>query len=49
MKVAAIYARVSGDQQKENNTIASQTEALVAFAQSHDYDVTQDLIFEDEG
>ena len=49
MKVAAIYARVSGDQQKENHTIASQTEALIAFAQSHDYDVTQDLIFEDEG
>ena len=49
MKVAAIYARVSGDQQKENNTIASQTEALIVFAQSHDYDVTQDLIFEDEG
>ena len=32
MKVAAIYARVSSDKQKEENTIASQTAALVAFA-----------------
>ena len=28
MKTAAIYARVSSDQQKEDNTIASQTAAL---------------------
>ncbi|MER8798078.1 hypothetical protein NKH75_28460 [Mesorhizobium sp. M0984] len=31
MKIAAIYARVSSDQQKEENTIASQTAALVEF------------------
>jgi aldehyde dehydrogenase (NAD+) len=30
MKTAAIYARVSSDKQKEENTIASQTAALVA-------------------
>ena len=32
MKTAAIYARVSSDKQREENTIASQTAALVAFA-----------------
>jgi site-specific DNA recombinase len=31
MKTAAIYARVSSEQQKEENTIASQTAALVEF------------------
>ena len=31
MKTAAIYARVSSDQQKEDNTIASQTAALKEF------------------
>jgi site-specific DNA recombinase len=34
MKAAAIYARVSSDQQRDHNTIASQTAALVEFAQS---------------
>lgn len=29
MKAAAIYARVSSEQQKEENTIASQTAALI--------------------
>ncbi|MER8467335.1 hypothetical protein [Mesorhizobium sp. M1396] len=29
MKIAAIYPRVSSDQQKEDNTIGSQTAALV--------------------
>ncbi len=49
MKMAAIYARVSSDQQKEEKTIASQTAALVAFAQSEGYDVPAEWIFEDEG
>ena len=31
MKTAAIYARVSSDKQREENTIASQTAALIAF------------------
>ncbi len=35
MKIAAIYARVSSDQQKDDNTIASQTAALIDFARSH--------------
>jgi len=32
MKIAAIYARVSSDRQKEDQTIASQTAALSAYA-----------------
>jgi site-specific DNA recombinase len=49
MKTAAIYARVSSDQQKEEKTIASQTAALVVFAQSEGYSVPDEWIFEDEG
>lgn len=49
MKYAAIYARVSSDKQKEENTIASQTAALVEFAQKQGYDVPAEWVFEDEG
>jgi len=49
MKTAAIYARVSSDKQKEENTIASQTAALKEFAHNQDYDVPREWIFEDEG
>jgi site-specific DNA recombinase len=49
MKTAAIYARVSSAQQREEHTIASQTAALVAFAASEDYCVPAEWIFEDEG
>ena len=49
MKTAAIYARVSSDQQKEEKTIASQTTALMEFAQSEGYSVPAEWIFEDEG
>ena len=49
MKTAAIYARVSSDQQKEDKTIASQTAALVAFASSEGYSVPAECVFEDEG
>ena len=49
MKVAAIYARVSSDQQREEHTIASQTAALVEFAKSAGYAVPDEWIFEDEG
>ena len=48
MKIAAIYARVSGDRQKQNQTIASQTDALIAFAGNHDYSVSEDRIIEDD-
>ena len=49
MKVAAIDARVSSDQQKEEKTIASQTAALVEFARSEGYSVSVEWGFQDEG
>ncbi|RUX05151.1 recombinase family protein, partial [Mesorhizobium sp. M2A.F.Ca.ET.037.01.1.1] len=49
MTCAAIYARVSSDQQKEDNTIASQTAALIAFAREQGFSVPDDWIIEDAG
>ena len=49
MKIAAIYARVSSDRQKEDQTIASQTAALRAYAAEVGLEVPADWIFEDEG
>jgi site-specific DNA recombinase len=48
-KPAAIYARVSSDRQKENQTIASQAAALVEYAQTHGYTVPAEWVFQDEG
>src|SRR6266581_3120046 len=48
-KTAAIYARVSSNQQKEQNTIASQTTALLEYAQAHQYTIPPEWIFEDAG
>jgi site-specific DNA recombinase len=48
-KSAAIDARVSSDRQKENHTIASQTAALIEYAQTHKYSVPREWIFQDEG
>ncbi|MBV8438648.1 MAG: recombinase family protein [Silvibacterium sp.] len=47
--MAAIYARVSSEQQREENTIASQTASLIEFANSHDLEVPKEWVFEDEG
>jgi site-specific DNA recombinase len=49
MKIAAIYARVSSEQQREANTIASQTASLIEFAQGHDLEVPKEWVFEDDG
>jgi site-specific DNA recombinase len=49
MKTAAIYARVSSDKQREENTIASQTAALVTFAREQQFDVPPEWVFEDGG
>jgi site-specific DNA recombinase len=49
MRMAAIYARVSSEQQREANTIASQTASLIEFAQGHDLEVPQEWVFEDDG
>ena len=49
MKLAAIYARVSSEQQREEHTIASQTAALLEFAQTHGLEVPPQWVFEDQG
>jgi site-specific DNA recombinase len=48
-QLAAIYARVSSDRQKEDKTIGSQTAALLEYAQAHHYVVAPGCAFEDEG
>ncbi len=49
MKTAALYARVSSEKQKEEQTIGSQTEALKEYAQANGYTVVPEWIFQDEG
>ena len=49
MRIAAIYARVSSEQQREERTIASQTAALIEFAKSHELEVPKEWVFEDDG
>src|SRR3954453_22130956 len=49
MRMTAIYARVSSEQQREENTIASQTAALIEFAKDHDLEVPNEWVFEDKG
>ena len=48
-QLAAIYARVSSDRQKEDKTIGSQTAALQEYAEAHHYVVPTECVFEDEG
>src|SRR6266536_5603681 len=46
---AAIYARVSSDRQREQETIASQAAALQTYADEQGYVVTAEWVFEDDG
>ena len=39
MRMAVIYARVSSEQQRAENTIASQTASLIEFAKNHELEV----------
>jgi site-specific DNA recombinase len=48
-KTAAFYARVSSDQQRQEQTILSQTAALLEYGQSHQYVVPPEWRFEDNG
>ena len=48
-RVAAIYARVSSDRQRREQSIRSQTAALRELAAARDLLVVEDLVFEDEG
>ena len=49
MKMAAIYARVSSEQQRDADTIASQTASLLEFAKNQDLEVPKEWVFEDDG
>jgi site-specific DNA recombinase len=49
MTTAAIYARVSSARQREEQTIGSQTTALIEAAARWELDVPADWVFEDEG
>ena len=40
---------MSSEQQREENTIASQTASLIEFAKSHDLEVPEEWVFEDKG
>ncbi len=48
-RVAAIYARVSSDRQRREQTIHSQTAALRELAGARGLLLVEDLVFEDEG
>ena len=49
MKTAAIYARVSSERQKVEQTIASQIAALIEYSKQQGYTVPDEWIFHDEG
>ena len=49
MTTAAIYARVSSARQREEQTIGSQTAALIQAAERWGLEVPADWVFEDEG
>jgi Resolvase, N terminal domain len=49
LKLAALYARVSSDQQEKEQTIASQVDALQRAAQERGYHLAPELLFTDEG
>lgn len=48
-KVAAMYARVSSNQQREQHTIQSQIAALIEYARTHGYTVPSAWQFQDDG
>jgi site-specific DNA recombinase len=48
-RVAAIYARVSTERQRQEQTIASQTVALRELAEQRGLSVPDELVFEDDG
>src|ERR671924_877565 len=48
-RVAAIYARVSSERQRQDETIQSQAVGLREFAAERGLLVPEDLVFEDEG
>jgi site-specific DNA recombinase len=49
MKIAALYARVSTAKQQLNENIASQIAALKDYAMRHDYQISPQEIYQDDG
>ena len=49
MKSAAIYTRVSSEQQKQEQTIESQVAAMQEYARANGYVVCEEWVFRDEG
>ena len=49
VRLAAIYARVSSERQRQEQTIASQTAALREFAERRELVVPDEFVFEDDG
>src|SRR5437899_9489170 len=49
MRMAAIYARVSSEHQREAHTIGSQTTALIEWEKTLDLEMPTAWIFEDDG
>src|SRR5919108_6132774 len=49
VRVAAIYARVSSERQRQEQTIQSQTVALRELAETRELLVPDELVFEDDG
>ena len=48
-RIAAIYARVSSERQRQEQTIASQTAALRDLAEQRGLVVPEEFVFEDNG
>ena len=49
MKIAALYARISTTKQQLNENIASQIAALKDYAARHDYQISPQEIYQDDG
>ena len=49
MKIAALYARVSSARQRLNENIASQIAAIEQYAQQHDYHISPQHVYKDDG
>jgi len=49
VRVAAIYARVSSERQRQEQTIQSQTAALRELAEQRELLVPEEFVFEDDG
>ena len=49
MVTIAAYARVSTDRQAEKQTIAQQVDRLQTYSQQHQWQLTSEQIYQDDG